>query len=87
MNFPDPTITGNDDPDMHFVQIHFLASMRQTLVMLKYLDHIDGLGGEVLDEKTAGDLAMEIHTTIDIWKPVCHYQSILGRASLELFMV
>ncbi|OJJ54562.1 hypothetical protein ASPSYDRAFT_469033 [Aspergillus sydowii CBS 593.65] len=69
VNFPDPTITGNDDPDMHFVQIHFLASMRQTLVMLKCLDHIDGLGGEVLDEKTAGDLAMEIHTTIDIWKP------------------
>ncbi|OJJ07594.1 hypothetical protein ASPVEDRAFT_371158 [Aspergillus versicolor CBS 583.65] len=68
VNFPDPTITGNDDPDMRFVQIHFLASMRQTLVMLKYLDKIDGLG-ETLDEKTAGDLAMQIHMTIETWNP------------------
>lgn len=81
MNFPDPTITGNDDPDMHFVQIHFLASMRQTLVMLKYLDKVDG-PGEALDESTARDLATQIHMTIKTWKPVC--QSICLKKLLDL---
>lgn len=76
VNFPDPTITGNDDPDTHVVQIHFLASMRQTLVMLKYLDNVDGLG-ETLDQKTADDLAMQIHMTIETWNPVFYCQSAL----------
>lgn len=41
VNFPDPTITGVDDTSTHFVQIHFLASMRLTLVLLKYLDLLE----------------------------------------------
>ncbi|KAE8418564.1 fungal-specific transcription factor [Aspergillus pseudocaelatus] len=38
VNFPDPTITGVDDASTRFIQIHFLASMRLTLTLLKYLD-------------------------------------------------
>lgn len=83
VNFPDPTITGIDEPDMHFVQIHFLASMRQTLVMLRYLDHVDLRGG-ALDGKTAGDLAMEIHMTIRTWKPVCYCPSTLEKPLLTV---
>ncbi|KAI9038881.1 kinesin family protein [Aspergillus affinis] len=38
VNFPDPSIDGNVDETPRFVQIHFLASMRLTFVLLKYLD-------------------------------------------------
>lgn len=41
VNFPDPTIDGVDDESSRFVQIHFLASMRLTLVVMKYLDWVD----------------------------------------------
>ncbi|KAE8157308.1 hypothetical protein BDV40DRAFT_278752 [Aspergillus tamarii] len=41
VNFPDPTITGVDDASTRFIQIHFLASMRLTLTLLKYLDLVD----------------------------------------------
>lgn len=41
VNFPDPTIDGADDESSRFIQIHFLASMRLTLVVMKYLDWVD----------------------------------------------
>ncbi|GIK04368.1 hypothetical protein Aspvir_008449 [Aspergillus viridinutans] len=41
VNLPDPSITGVDDASTHFIQIHFLASMRLTLVVLKYLDWVN----------------------------------------------
>jgi hypothetical protein len=41
VNFPDPTINGVDDESSRFIQIHFIASMRLALVVMKYLDWID----------------------------------------------
>ncbi|OKP10845.1 hypothetical protein PENSUB_3665 [Penicillium subrubescens] len=41
VNFPDPTITGVGDESSRFIQIHFLASMRLALVVMKYLDWVD----------------------------------------------
>ncbi|PYH40413.1 transcription factor domain-containing protein [Aspergillus saccharolyticus JOP 1030-1] len=38
VNFPDPTITGVDHASTRFIQIHFLASMRLTIVTMRYLD-------------------------------------------------
>lgn len=42
VNFPDPTINGVDDESSRFIQIHFLASMRLAIIVMKYLDWIDG---------------------------------------------
>ncbi|KAJ5826006.1 hypothetical protein N7474_003144 [Penicillium riverlandense] len=42
VNFPDSMINGVDDESSRFVQIHFLVSMRLTLIVMKYLDWIDG---------------------------------------------
>ncbi|KAJ5184405.1 hypothetical protein N7472_009245, partial [Penicillium cf. griseofulvum] len=41
VDFPDPTITGVDDESSRFIQIHFIASMRLTLIVMKYLDWVD----------------------------------------------
>lgn len=41
VNFPDPTINGVDDESSRFIQIHFIASMRLALIVMKYLDWID----------------------------------------------
>lgn len=41
VNFPDPTINGVSDESSRFIQIHFLASMRLALVVMKYLDWVD----------------------------------------------
>ncbi|KAJ5975437.1 hypothetical protein N7481_009144 [Penicillium waksmanii] len=41
VNFPDPTINGVDDESSRFVQIHFIASMRLALIVMKYLDWVD----------------------------------------------
>ncbi|CEJ61114.1 hypothetical protein PMG11_09656 [Penicillium brasilianum] len=41
VNLPDPTIDGVDDESSRFIQIHFLASMRLALVVMKYLDWVD----------------------------------------------
>ncbi|KAJ5599935.1 hypothetical protein N7450_001002 [Penicillium hetheringtonii] len=41
VNFPDPTITGVDHESSRFIQIHFLASMRLALIVMKYLDWVD----------------------------------------------
>ncbi|KAE8381905.1 hypothetical protein BDV26DRAFT_254837 [Aspergillus bertholletiae] len=42
VNFPDLTINGVDDESSRFIQIHFLISMRLTLIVMRYLDWIDG---------------------------------------------
>ncbi|KXG50668.1 uncharacterized protein PGRI_044350 [Penicillium griseofulvum] len=41
VDFPDPTITGVDNEASRFIQIHFIASMRLTLIVMKYLDWVD----------------------------------------------
>ncbi|KAF3392814.1 hypothetical protein F1880_008729 [Penicillium rolfsii] len=41
VNLPDPTIDGVGDESSRFIQIHFLASMRLALVVMKYLDWVD----------------------------------------------
>ncbi|CAI7613986.1 unnamed protein product [Penicillium manginii] len=42
VNFPDPTINGVDDGKSHFIQIHFFSSMRLALIVMRYLDWIEG---------------------------------------------
>ncbi|KAH8422519.1 transcription factor domain-containing protein [Aspergillus melleus] len=41
VNFPDPSINGVTHMSTRYIQIHFLASMRLTLVLLKYLDLLE----------------------------------------------
>ncbi|KAJ5420687.1 hypothetical protein N7465_003206, partial [Penicillium sp. CMV-2018d] len=41
VNFPDPTINGINHEPSRFIQIHFIASMRLTLIVMKYLDWVD----------------------------------------------
>ncbi|KAJ5466166.1 hypothetical protein N7530_009953 [Penicillium desertorum] len=41
VNFPDPTINGVDHESSRFIQIHFIASMRLALIVMKYLDWVD----------------------------------------------
>jgi hypothetical protein len=41
VNFPDPTINGIDHESSRFIQIHFIASMRLALIVMKYLDWVD----------------------------------------------
>jgi hypothetical protein len=73
VNLPDPTITGVDDPSSHFIQIHFLASMRLTLVALKYLDWANAES----DQSTAtfdswlDDLIAEVEAILSDWNVVC----------------
>ncbi|RAK97349.1 transcription factor domain-containing protein [Aspergillus ibericus CBS 121593] len=71
VNFPDPSITGVDDESTRFVQIHFLASMRLTLVLLRYLDLVDvesGLSTSQYDETIDG-LIKEVQTIMSDWTP------------------
>ncbi|KAF4769654.1 hypothetical protein HAV15_011575 [Penicillium sp. str.  len=42
VNFPDPTINSVNHESSRFMDIHFLASMRLTLIVMKYLDWVDG---------------------------------------------
>ena len=73
MNFPDPTITGVDDESTRFVQIHFLASMRLTLVLLKYLDLVDAVpvpDPETYDT-TVDTLIAEVQSIMSGWNAVC----------------
>ena len=76
VNFPDPTITGVDNASTRFIQIHFLASMRLTLVMLKYLNMEDadadadrGLESEVYDIGVDG-LIDEVQSIMSDWNAV-----------------
>ena len=41
VNFPDLTITGIDDKSFHLIQIHFLVTMRVSLLSMKFLDWIN----------------------------------------------
>lgn len=41
VNFPDPSIDGVTHTSTRHIQIHFLASMRLTLVLLKFLDLLE----------------------------------------------
>lgn len=72
MNFPDPTISGVDDASTHFIQIHFLASMRFTLVLLKYLDLVTKESTFHLAEYDGAldNLAVEVKSVMSNWKPV-----------------
>lgn len=69
VNFPDPTITGIDDASTRFIQIHFLASMRLTLVLMRYLDLVDG--GMVQDtdmyDKALDGLIAEVQSIMSDW--------------------
>ncbi|KAL4745972.1 hypothetical protein BDW72DRAFT_207753 [Aspergillus terricola var. indicus] len=73
VNFPDsPGIIasekgGGGDEDTHMFEIHFLASMRQTLVMLRYLDYTEGPDG--IDEDTVDALIAETETSMALWRP------------------
>lgn len=41
VNFPDPTVNGVSHESSRFIHIHFIASMRLTLIVMKYLDWVD----------------------------------------------
>lgn len=72
VNFPDPTISGVDDVSTHFIQIHFLASMRFTLVLLKYLDLVtnESTFHPVEYDKALDKLAVEVKSIMSNWKAV-----------------
>ncbi|KAL2701697.1 hypothetical protein AAEP93_005995 [Penicillium crustosum] len=42
VNFPDPNISSVNHESSRFINIHFIASMRLTLIVMKYLDWVDG---------------------------------------------
>ncbi|KAE8154541.1 hypothetical protein BDV25DRAFT_147465 [Aspergillus avenaceus] len=69
VNLPDPTITGNDDASTRFIQIHFLASMRLALVVLKYLNWADAQPDEESDEhdEWLDSLIAEVQTIMSDW--------------------
>ena len=73
VNFPDPTINGVDDESTRFVQIHFLASMRLTLVLLKYLDLVDAAPAPDLGvyDATVDSLTAEVQAIMSGWNAVC----------------
>lgn len=73
VNFPDPTINGVDNASTRFLQIHFLASMRLTIVLLKYFDLVDTVpkpAPEVYDG-TVGRLIAEVQGIMSDWNTVC----------------
>ena len=74
MNFPDPTITGVDNASTRFIQIHFLASMRLTLIMLKYLDMEDADAEHELDpvvyDTQVDGLIEEVQLIMSDWNAV-----------------
>ncbi|KAJ5743872.1 hypothetical protein N7533_008742 [Penicillium manginii] len=61
VNFPDTTIIGIDSSISRFIQIHFLASMRLALIVMKYLDWIDS--GTASESEPESDVSHD--TTID----------------------
>jgi hypothetical protein len=80
VNLPDPSITGIDDASTHFIQIHFLALMRLTLVVLKYLDWVDAESGQNAATFDSGldDLIVEVEVILSDWNVVSrHVFSIL----------
>jgi hypothetical protein len=72
VNFPDPTINGVDDESSRFIQIHFLASMRLALVVMKYLDWTD-TGPDpdpVLHDTTIDSFLEEVQLIMSDWDTV-----------------
>ncbi|GKZ82901.1 hypothetical protein AnigIFM56816_007727 [Aspergillus niger] len=71
VNFPDPSITGVDHASTRFIQIHFFASMRLTLVLIKYLDMVDAEPDVDTPEydRTIDGLIAEVQTIMSDWSP------------------
>ncbi|KAL2802517.1 hypothetical protein BJX63DRAFT_440844 [Aspergillus granulosus] len=72
VNFPNPSITGSEDENtsIHVIEIHFLASMRLTLVILKYLEYMDTISdSDEVDGKVIGNLIEEVNSIQRLWKP------------------
>ncbi|GFF32259.1 hypothetical protein IFM46972_03488 [Aspergillus udagawae] len=69
VNLPDPSITGVDDASTHFIQIHFLASMRLTLVVLKYLDFVNAESDQnaATYDSWMDDLIAEVEAILSNW--------------------
>ncbi|KAL4736238.1 hypothetical protein BDV11DRAFT_207773 [Aspergillus similis] len=55
------------DEDTRMFEIHFLASMRQTLVMLRFLDYTEGPDG--IDEETVDALIADTEASMALWRP------------------
>jgi hypothetical protein len=78
VNFPDTTIIGIDSSISRFIQIHFLASMRLALIVMKYLDWIDsGTASEsepesdVSHDTTIDGFINEVQSILLDWDTVC----------------
>lgn len=76
VNFPDPTINGVDDASTRVIQIHFLASMRLTLVLLKYLDLVGVIPppDPAAYDSTIDSLIQEVQSITSGWNAVCYLQ-------------
>lgn len=84
VKFPDPTINGVDDISTHFLQIHFLATMRFNLVLLKYFDLTKGehTSHPAEYDEALDNLSIEVKSIMSNWKAVSHttvYCSICER--------
>ncbi|KAF9891493.1 hypothetical protein FE257_003960 [Aspergillus nanangensis] len=71
VNFPDPTINGVDDASTRFLQIHFLALMRLTLINLRFLEWKDagGSSDEVGHDETVDGFIGEVQEIMASWNP------------------
>lgn len=73
VNFPDPTINSVNHESSRFMDIHFLASMRLTLIVMKYLDWVDG-GKDpdpVSHDATIDSFIDEVEPILLDWDVVC----------------
>lgn len=72
VKFPDPTINGVDDVSTHFLQIHFLATMRYNLVLLKYFDLTDNehTSHPAEYDETLDNMSAEVRSVMSNWKAV-----------------
>jgi hypothetical protein len=81
VNFPDPTIDGVDKESSRFVQIHFLASMRLNIVVMKYLDWVDS-GPDpnpVSHDATVDSFLAEVESIMRDWDTVGSLCNIFTR--------
>lgn len=72
VKFPDPTINGVDDASTHFLQIHFLASMRYNLVLLKYFDlaSTEDTAHPAEYDEALDSMSAEVQSIMSNWKAV-----------------
>jgi hypothetical protein len=79
VNLPDPSITGVDDASTHFIQIHFLALMRLTLVVLKYLDwvNVEADQNAAAYDGWLDDLIVEVEAILSDWNVVSHHVCVV----------